>query len=466
MIQLIKQFPAPLNQLHNWQPGDMLTHLDGQPLNDILDLYYYTPETQNTELRLQRQNGEVVAIQVDPADIGAVTQCFAPMEFKICACDCVFCFVDQNPQGMRAPIYVKDEDYRFSFLYGNYITLTSLGKKGIKRIIDQGMSPLYVSVHATDVDVRTRMLGIKRKIDVLAILDQFKTADIEIHAQIVLCPGWNDGAILEQTFRDLLALAAPSEDGGPFQPVTDRGYGYRDSETSEESATSVKGGVRSLAVVPVGLSKHRSELTSLDPVSQADAQNAIKQVQQWQQEAFQKIGYHFIYLSDEFYLLTGAPFPAAAQYDGFWQVDSAIGMTPRLRDLWDEELGCAKDENTLPTLPLTIITGLLAAKAWEREFQPVLEKWSCPPVEVRGVPNNFYGHNVTVAGLLSGEDVRQALLGLPSEPLRTVILSPRIFNSDGFTLDDLTLADIAKGQPHRVLVGEEDEFIAFWSGLD
>ncbi len=464
MIQLIKPLPHPLDDLHTWQPGDRLTHLDGRPIEDILDLYYYTPESRRTRLLLARSNGTQVELVIDPADIGAVTECFAPLEFKTCACDCVFCFVDQNPAGMRDQIYVKDEDYRFSFLYGNYITLTSLGKRGLQRIIEQGMSPLYVSVHATDIDVRTRMLGIKRKIDVLAILAQLRSAGIEVHAQVVLCPGWNDGPILEKTFRDLLALASGSpDDQSPFAPVNDRGQDYR--QETEFSPGSGEGGVRSLAVVPVGLSAHREGLTELAPVTPEIAAEVIGETERWQAEAAAAIGHRFIYLSDEFFLMTGKPFPAPANYDGFWQVDSAIGLTPRLRDRWDEDLEWATQEGALPRRPLTVLTGELAAQAWRREFLPVLRRRACPPVEVIGVPNTFYGNTVTVAGLLGGGDLRRALLALPPEPARTVALSPRVFNSEGLTLDDMTLEGIADGQPHEVLIGQEDEFIAFWQGL-
>ena len=465
MIQLIQPFPAPLDRLHAWQPGDRLTHLDGRPVDDILDLYYYTPEQGRMRLRLQRADGQDVELVLDPADLAAVTECFAPMEFKTCACQCVFCFIDQNPAGMRDPVYVKDEDYRFSFLYGNYITMTSLGKRGLDRIIEQGMSPLYVSVHATDLEVRTRMLGIKRRIDILAMLRRLRDAGIEVHAQVVLCPGWNDGPILEKTFRDLLELAPALEDASeqPFAPVTDRGHGYRDQESDPDR--QVRGGVRSLAVVPVGLSAHRDGLTRLDPVTPELAAKVIDEVRNWQAEALAALGYRFIYLSDEFYLQTGQPFPATATYDGFWQVDSAIGLTGRLRDLWSEELDWAVEDGDLPRTPLTVLTGELAAKAWRREFLPVLAGHRCPPVEVVGVPNTFYGNSVTVAGLLSGGDLRRALLALPADPARTVALSPRVFNSDGLTLDDLTLEDIAVGSPHRVVVAEEDGFIAFWRDL-
>lgn len=466
MIQLVQSFPAPLDRLHQWQPGDRLTHVDGCPVQDILDIYYYTPESDRMRLRLERANGQSVELELDPADIAAVTASFQPLEFKTCACDCVFCFVDQNPEGMRDSIYVKDEDYRFSFLYGNYITMTSLGRRGLQRVIDQGMSPLYVSVHATDIEVRTRMLGIKRRIDILDMLSQLREAGIEVHAQVVLCPGWNDGEILEKTFGDLLALAPAQEgyEGDPFTPVTDRGHGYREHESDPDR--SAQGGVRSLAIVPVGLSDHREGLTDLAPVTEEIASSLVRQVSIWQESARGEVGYGFVYLSDEFYLMTGDPFPPTAAYDGFWQVDSAIGLTGRLRDLWDEELGWAQDDGDLPRTPLTILTGQLAAKAWRREFLPVLVRRGCPEVEVIGVPNTYYGHTVTVAGLMSGRDLRQALLGLPPEPARTVVLSPRVLNSDGLTLDGLTLEEIGADQPHRLVVGEEDGFVAFWRDLD
>ncbi len=469
MIMLIRPFPAPLDQLFEWQTGDHITHLDGQPLEDILDLYYYTPEQRVTTLNIKRKTGDTVLVEMDPADIDAVTGCFAPMEFKTCACDCVFCFIDQNPQGMRDQIYVKDEDYRFSFLYGNYITLTSLGKRGLKRIIEQKMSPLYVSVHATDIDVRTRMLGIKRKIDVMAILQELTEAGIEIHTQVVLCPGWNEGPILEKTFRDLLTLGAPAEnEDSPFTAVCDRGFGYEGAEEIPEFGdmpAPITGGVKSLAIVPVGLSAHRKGLTKLDPVSGELANEVIEQVANWQEEAKQQLGYSFVYLSDEFYLMAQQAFPPAEQYDGFWQIDNAIGLSVRLRDTWKEELEWAAEDDELPRQPLTVLTGELAAKAWLREFTPVLAGTNAPPVEVVGVENRFYGNSVTVAGLLSGQDIRRALLALEPSPVRTVVLSPRVINSDGLTLDGMTTEDIGRGQPHTVLLGEEDGFIDFWRQL-
>ena len=456
MIILIRAFPPPLDQLYPWQPGDHITHLDGRPVEDIIDLYYYTPETDETVLTIKRREGDVVRVVMDPEDIGTVTGCFAPMEFKTCACDCVFCFIDQNPAGMRDQIYVKDEDYRFSFLYGNYITMTSLGKKGLQRIIDQKMSPLYVSVHATDIDVRTRMLGIKRRIDIMQMLGQLTAAGIEVHTQVVLCPGWNDGHILEKTFRDLVTLAAPAEDEADIF----------DPEALNEVDPGRTGGVRSLAIVPVGLSAHRKGLTRLDSVSAEDAARAIAQVHAWQEEAQSTLGYRFVYLSDEFYLKAEQPFPETRAYDGFWQVDNAIGLTPRLREQWRDDLEWAREEGRLPRRPLTVLTSHLAADAWQREFTPILKEAGAPEVLVQGVDNRFYGNSVTVAGLLTGGDLRRGLLALPAQPVRTVALSPRVFNSDDLTLDGMTLPQIAADQPHQVVVAQEEGFVDFWAELD
>ncbi|MCP4290771.1 MAG: DUF512 domain-containing protein [bacterium] len=456
-------FPKPLNQLHDWQLGDHITHLDGRPVEDIIDLYYYTPESDTTTLTIKRKTGDRVTVEMDPESIDDVTSCFAPLEFKTCAAQCVFCFVDQNPKGMRDQIYVKDEDYRFSFLYGNYITLSSLGKRGIERIKEQKMSPLYVSVHATDIDVRTRMLGIKKRMDVVAILKNLAESGIEIHTQVVLCPGWNDGLILEKTFFDMLDLATPAdsdlnEDGG-----VPGGFFTTNNEDSEFDES--QGGVRSLAIVPVGLSAHREGLTKLEPVSDTLATATIRQVESWQPLALTKLGYRLVYLSDEFYLQTGAEFPLPEQYDGFWQVDSAAGLTPRLRESWLEALQWADEEGDKPQRPLTVLTSHLAAKAWKREFTPILESFRVPEVEVIGLDNTFYGNTVTVAGLMTGADLLRGLLELPQTPVRDVVFSPRVFNNDGLTLDGMTLEEMSANQPHRLHVGEEEGFIDFWVQL-
>jgi len=438
MITITTQLAAPHNRHYDWRSGDQLTHLDNRPVEDVLDLYYYQPEDTSMHVIIRRATGEEVKVDLPPDALDALTSTFAAMEFKRCACNCVFCFVDQNPAGMREPIYVKDEDYRFSFLYGNYITLTSLGRKGIARIIEQKMSPLYVSVHCTNTEVRTRMLGIKRQYDVCEVLRALADNGVELHTQIVLCPGWNDGPYLEQSFRDLFALRR-IENGG---------------------------GVASLAVVPVGLTAHRESQPQLDPVTPQLAAQVIDQVSALQAEAVAEWEGPFVHLSDEFYLLADRPFPPSDHYAGFPQEDNGIGLTRRLRELWLESLQWSQEEGRAPRRTLTILTSELGARCFDREFVPALQAAGAPPLEVVAVKNRFYGHTVTVAGLMTGGDLRQALLELPAEPRRTVCLSPRIFNSDSLTLDDLTLADIAQDQPHEVLVAEEEGFVDFWAELE
>lgn len=433
MIELTKPLQPPYDRHHLWGEGDTLTHLDGRLVEDVIDIYYYQPEGEEMRLTVQRADGSAVDVTLPAAALDTLTGTFAPLDFKRCACSCVFCFIDQNPKGMRERVYVKDEDYRLSFLYGNYITLTSLGKKGIARVIEQKMSPLFVSVHCTNTEVRTRMLGIKRQYDVCEVLRALGSNGVELHTQIVLCPGWNDGPYLEQSVRDLLAL----------RPVA-----------------AGDGGVHSLAVVPVGLSAHREGLAKLDPVTPAIAAAVIDQISALQAEARATAGHDFVYLSDEFYLLSGRPFPPAERYVDFPQEDNGVGLTPRLKQLWLEDLALRR-----PTRPLTVLTGELAAKAFARDLTPALREAGAPPLEVLGVPNTFYGHTVTVAGLMTGGDLRRALLALPAAPRRTVALSPRVFNADGLTLDDMTLEAIAAGQPHEVVVPDEEGFVDFWGRL-
>jgi len=432
MIQLIQPFPSPLDRAHAWREGDTVTAVDGQPVEDMLDLYYYMPHGEKMTLTIASRDGAVNSVAFEPYALDKVMSCFAAMEFKTCACDCVFCFIDQNPKGMRPSIYVKDEDYRLSFLYGNYITLTSLGRRGLERVIRQKMTPLFVSVHATDIDVRTRMLGIKRRIDVLAILRQLVEGGITVHAQVVLCPGWNDGPVLDQSIADLFALHP---------------------------------GVETLAVVPVGLSAHREGLTKLDPVTPAIAAATIDLVGVWQRRCRELADTTFVHLSDEFYLLTGRPFPPQDQYGDFAQLDNGIGLTRGLEQTWREALLERAAHGKLPTRPVTVMTGKLGELAFAQRLLPALDRPGLPAIDLVGVENRFYGESVTVAGLLAGSDIRRALAELPAAPVRDVLLPPRMFNSDDLTLDGLDLAAIAADQPHRLHIPDEEGLIDFWSAM-
>jgi len=432
MIELVQPFPSPLDRRHAWRPGDAVVAVDDRPLTDMLDLYFYMPRGDVMTLTIQRRDGSRVDVDLEPWALDQVTSCFAAMEFKTCGCRCVFCFIDQNPRGLRSSIYVKDEDYRLSFLYGNYITLTSLGRRGLRRVLDQKMSPLYVSVHATDIDVRTRMLGIQRRIDVLAILRQLVAGGIEVHTQVVLCPGWNDGPVLERTIADLAALAP---------------------------------GVASLAVVPVGLSAHRDGLTRLEPVTPPIAAATIDQVRPWQQRMRRRCELTFVHLSDEFYLLARRPLPSLDGYDDLAQLDNGIGLTALLHDTWRRALEALRGKKRLPRAPLTILTGRLGARAFHEHLHDVLRVPDLPPVVIQPVDNALFGSSVTVAGLLGGRDVRRTLERLPADAAPDVLLPPRMFNSAGLTLDGMTLDELGRGLSRRLHVPDEEGFVDFWARM-
>jgi NifB/MoaA-like Fe-S oxidoreductase len=281
--------------------------------------------------------------------------------------------------------------------------------------------------------VRARMLGVRRQVDVLETLRELVAGGIEVHAQVVLCPGWNDGAVLERTCRDLAELAP---------------------------------GVASLALVPVGLTAHRDGLTPLVPVTPELARQVIRQARVFRRETRRQLGRTFLQLSDEFYLLADAPFPAPAAYADFPQVDNGIGLTVQLREQWRREWEDVADRDRRPRRELTILTARAGALAWRREILPMLAAGGAPAVEVVPVENRLFGPAVGVAGLLAGADVRRALVELPSSPARDVLLPPRMFNAEGLTLDDMRLGDITRGHAHRVLLPPEQGLVDFWAAID
>ena len=420
MIQL-ERAPAPgIVPGYEWREGDRLVAIGSTRLRDILDFYYLSEEEGETRITIVDTDERHAQYPLDTSDLNTFAQAFAPMEFKTCAAQCVFCFIDQNPPGMRQNIYVKDEDYRFSFLYGNYITLTSLGRRGIERVIDQKLSPLYVSVHATDVEVRTKMLGIKRRMDVMAVLRHLTQSGIEVHAQIVLCPDWNDGEVLDRTLQDLSTL----------HPM-----------------------LKSISTVPVGLTDHREGLTELREVTEDDARDAIARIHRFADAFERSHGTRLAYPSDEFFLMVDREFPDLAYYEDMPQQDTGIGMCRDMMcDLEDalEEL----QEVDSPPVTATILTGTLAARFMERDLRPLLDQVPWLDLRVVGVENRLYGKGITVAGLLSGRDFLHAIDRLPDDA-GTLLLPDSPINHDGVFLDDMPLDELIERAPFPVRVAEE-----------
>lgn len=420
MIRLERAPAGGIVPGYAWAEGDQLARIGQSPIQDILDFYYLAEDEGEVELLIVDREDRPRRFRVATDSLPTLAEAFAPLEFKTCAAQCVFCFIDQNPKGLRQNLYVKDEDYRLSFLYGNYITLTSLGKRGLRRVLEQRLSPLYVSVHATDIDARTRLLGIKRRFDVMAILRELTAGGITVHAQIVLCPGWNDGAVLQRSLDDL----------GSLHP-----------------------GVASIAIVPVGLSDHRQGLTELAPVTPADAEQAIEQVTAWGARFLAHHETRLAFVSDEFFLRCGRPFPDREFYEELPQEDNGIGICRGLIEEVREAVGDLRRAGNAPR-SATIVTGTLAETFLRHQVLPLLRPVEWLDLRVVGVENRLYGKGITVAGLLGGNDLLEAIRTLPADA-GIALLPPVCLNHDNLFLDDLSLTALVERAGRAVEVAHD-----------
>lgn len=358
------------------KPGWRLLRVDNQPIKDILDYRILTADDQVKMLFLT-DTGPVkrVSLQLHGTDsVGLEFESPAIAPLQRCPNRCKFCFVDQNPAGMRETLYVKDDDYRLSFLYGNFITLNRLNDSELKRILKLQLSPLYVSVHTTDPALRSIMFGTKRAAKGLDYLKQLIRGGIRIHAQIVLCPGYNTGPKLYQTLADLDAMG--------------------------ENLLSV-------ALVPVGLTAHRSGLDDLEPVTGVDAAGLIDKIEALQKLYLKRRGSRFVFLADELYNLAGLSYPPRSEYEEFPQLENGVGLAR----LFLDELVQLKDqlpESLKIPVQVTLVTGQ-SARQLIGDLADLFSKVDGLQVNVEVAINRFFGDTVTVAGLLTGSDLIAAL---------------------------------------------------------
>lgn len=412
-------------------PGDRLLEVNGEVVQDIIDLSFALAE-EEIELLIERSSGEQELITLEKEydeDLGLEFESAVFDKVRQCANKCIFCFVDQMPPGMRESLYIKDDDYRLSFLYGNFVTLTNLGVKDISRIARLHLSPLYVSVHTTNGELRERMLGGRHAGKIMDQLNELADKGIDFHTQVVLCPGVNDGRELDRTIRDLYAL---------------------------------KPSVLSLSIVPVGLTRYRDHCHPLTKFSAAAAEEVTELVHEWQKKCREEIEESFVYLADEFYLAAGKEFPSYESYDGFRQLENGVGLVRSFLAEWEEEPIMA-DGYTEPQV-IDVICGISA----EKILVPLLAELAVPNLTVRviAVENRFFGSDVTVTGLLTGGDIIEALKRLPG--FRTGIIIPGVALRKGeqIFLDDTTPADIAAelGAPVRSAYFAQDlkQLLAAW----
>ena len=390
------------------KPGEKLIAVNGTSPTDIIELSYLVAE-EKIDLSIESQDGELrhVIVEKQPdEDLGIEFDSAVFDGVRYCHNKCVFCFVDQMIPGMRNTLYDRDDDFRLSFLYGNFLTLTNMKECDYERIIKTHMSPLYVSIHATDSEVRRNMMKNKNAGNILDDLQRLIDKGITIHTQVVLCPGFNDGEILEKTFKDLVALA----------PM-----------------------VETMAVVPVGLTKNREGLPEVRLFTSIECQNIILQVEKWQNECREKFGKSFIYLGDEFYINAGINLPAAERYDGFPQIENGIGLSRNFLDEWENSsvapAGCDRIENAL------VPVGESAYKLLKPLFDDYNNKYKTGHTLV-AVTNHFFGKTINVTGLLTASDILSAVSGFAD--FNRIILPQVVLNKDLLFLDDISLADFKK----------------------
>ncbi len=396
--------------------GTRVLAVNGEPVRDSLDFAFLAAENE-LEIEAIAPDGKPVVYDIsrDPSEsLGIVP---APDKVRECANECVFCFIDGNPPGARPPLWVRDDDFRLSFTYGSYVTLTNLGPKGLQRLVDQRISPLYVSVHATDPQVRIRLLKNRRAGLIMDQLRLLLDAGLEVHAQVVLCPGWNNGRELDRTIRDLYAL-------GP--------------------------GVLSLSVVPVGLTRYNLN-RPVRLLSQGEATKALEQTHAPRGTAMRERGHSWCYAADELFLIAGREVPSDAYYDDWPLLENGVGA---LRTLLD---GFEAKKDALSPVPgverVRVATGASMRPYFERMAPTVSRSMGCD-VEVVAVENRYFGPTVTVAGLLSGTDVVADAGNCRAGDL--VVLPEEALNADGLFIDGTALAEVeALLSPAVVRTGRE-----------
>lgn len=407
MLKIISVLPLSSADSLDLKSGDQIVSINNNTISDKLDFTYFIQD-ESLIIDILR-SGKTITLKIEnntsysESDWGIILD-----EYKIKSCgnNCIFCFVHQNPQGLRKTIYVKDEDYRFSFLYGSYFTLTNITKSELERIAVMRLSPLYISVHATDADVRKNLLGIKKNDNILQKLDFLINKGIQLHTQIVLCPNINDAEILDNTVMEL-AKRHP--------------------------------GVESVAVVPVGKTAHRENLPYIKSADSDDALKVISLIDNLQIELLPKIKTRFVYAADEFYLKASLAIPDNEYYENFDQYENGIGL---IRSFLNELNAYKKKLPAKLKNPKTVflVTGRAFAPVLEASLLPYLQKIKNLNTIVIAVENKLFGYEVTVAGLLCGKDLLDAIKSSDLTP-DLIVLPPTCLNYDNLFLDDMSFSE-------------------------
>jgi len=383
--------------------GDRLLMINGSIVRDIIDYNFHTSDDELLFL-IKKVDGDLWEIEFDRPDEGIGISFVAPVTAS-CGNNCIFCFVHQLPRGLRKPLYVKDEDFRLSFLYGNYVTLSNILPEEMERIKEQRLTPLYISVHTTDKALRERLLGLKSLVPILETMQKLSASGIVMHTQIVLCPGINDGAALEKTVNDLAAL----------YPM-----------------------VASLAIVPLGLTRHRKGLEILAPVTEEYAASFVDEWLPKQYALEERLEGDFLHLADEFFIKGKRFFPPINRYGDLSQFENGVGMIPLFLE---ESAVVLEDAKSLSLPPITVVTGF-SPYQYLLDFIDDLAARISVNIKLVPISNRFFGDEVTVTGLVTGSDIIAGLEGLAKG---SILLIPDVMlkEGEGLFLDEMNVDDIA-----------------------
>ena len=411
--------PRSPAELAGVRVGETLRAINGHTVVDVLDYRFYGYDSK-TILTLESEGQErtVTIRKEEGRDLGLNFETYLMDEMHTCANNCVFCFVDQMPPNMRPSLYIKDDDERMSFLLGNYTTLTNLSEREAQRIIDLHISPINVSVHATDDALHCKMLGNKQASRSLEYMRAFGKAGIVMNGQIVVCPGWNDGEALRQTLRDLMEM-----------------------------------NFAACCLVPVGITKYRKGLAKLDPVTKESAGAIIDIAEEFGAKCLREKGTRMFFCADELFLKAERPLPGEDYYEGYRHLENGVGLLRSLEEEFMSALKYAEIEKD-PT-PFTIATGVAAAPFLTTLVERAKEKFPCLNGEVVAIRNDFFGHTIDVAGLVTGQDIAAQLQGRVAGR-RVLIPIHMLRHGETVFLDDYTVERLSRELDTTVQVSGAD----------
>ena len=390
------------------EPGDKLISINDNEIEDVFDYHYYVND-EEIVLLIEKPDGEQWELEIEKdydEDLGITFEQGLMDEYRSCHNKCMFCFIDQLPKGMRDTLYFKDDDSRLSFLQGNYITLTNMSDHDVDRIVKYHLEPINISFHTTNPELRCKMLHNRFAGDALIKIDKFYEGGIQMNGLIVLCKGVNDGDELERSISDM---------------------------------TKYLPNLQSVSVVPVGLTKFRDGLYPLEPFTSEDAEKVLEIIERWQEKIYAEYEMHFIHASDEWYILAGRELPEESRYDGYLQLDNGVGMIRLLMNEFEEALEELDGDDRV--VEVSMATGVLAYDYLKMLVDKLTDKFPNVKVHLYKIINHFFGENITVAGLITGQDLLAQLKG---QELGNCLLLPcnMLRSGEDVLLDDVTLSDI------------------------